>query len=84
MDSMPATPKTCSTGCGSFNYCLVAKIITASAAIPIIAAVAANFGSTAEWQFTIAAYSGAVVVLIAQKIDRLKSLAPMVCKKKAG
>lgn len=73
----------CSTGvCASFNYCLVAKIIVAIAAIPMIGAIAASFFSDPEWQFTIATYAGAAVVLIAQKIDRIPALTRLVRPRK--
>jgi len=74
---------TCTTGsCAGFNYCLVAKAIVAVAAIPMIGAVAASFFSEPVWQFTVATYTGAAVVLIAQKIDRIPALTRMVVRRK--
>ena len=73
----------CSTAiCKGFNYCLVAKIVVAIPAIPMIAAVAASFFSDPVWQFTMAAYSGALVILIAQKIDRMQAFARLVFPRK--
>lgn len=74
----------CSTSiCKGFNYCLVAKIIVAIPAVPMIAAVVASFFSTPLWQFTVAAYSGAAIILVAQKIDRIPALTRLVFPRKS-
>lgn len=65
-----------------FDYCLVSKSLIAVAVLPIVAAVAASLFTNPAWQFTAASYSGALVILIAQKIDRMPALSPMVFKKK--
>lgn len=78
-----APPASCAHAhCGGFNYCLVAKTIVALAAIPLIGALAASLFTATEWQFTAATYSGALVVLIAQRIDRMKAFSAMVVKRK--
>jgi hypothetical protein len=64
----------CSTSCSGFNYCFWAKIIVAIPAIPLIGVTIASHFSEPAWQFTMASYSGAVVVILAQYIDRLPSL----------
>ena len=72
----------CSADCHGFNYCLVAKSIVAIAALPMIAAIVASLFHSPVWQFTAAAYSAAVVVLVAQKIDRLPALSPLLFRAK--
>ena len=62
------------SSCGGFNYCFWAKVIIAIPAIPLIGAVVASFYTDPSWQFTMASYSGAVVVILSQYIDRLPAL----------
>lgn len=62
------------------SYCGIAKILVSIGAIPILAVVLASVTSNASWQFAIAAYTGAIVVLVAQWIDRLTIFSGMVCR----
>ena len=66
-------PGSCSTRgmCSGFNYCFWAKMIVAIPAVPLIGVTVASFFSEPAWQFTMASYSGAVVVILAQYIDRM-------------
>ncbi|MFM9889864.1 MAG: hypothetical protein ACKVOE_04350 [Rickettsiales bacterium] len=82
MESHDNVSSCANSTCGKFNYCLVAKTIVAIAAIPMIGAVVAGFFTNPAWQFTMATYSGALVVLVAQRIDRMKAFSAMVVKKK--
>ena len=63
-----------SGACKGFNYCFWAKMIVAIPAIPLIGVTVASFYEDPSWQFTMASYSGAVVVIIAQYLDRMPAL----------
>ena len=67
--------------CSGFNYCFWAKVIIAIPAIPLIGVTIASHFSEPAWQFTMASYSGAVVVILSQYIDHIPALSRMFGKK---
>ena len=73
----------CSTSgaCAGFNYCFWAKMIVAIPAIPLVGVVVASYFNEPAWQFTMASYTGAVMVILAQYIDRLPVFSRMFKKK---
>lgn len=57
-----------------FNYCFWAKLLVAIPAIPLLGVIVSTFFTDPDWKLTAVAYSGALAVILANRIDRIPYL----------